>query len=365
MIRKTRVLVVDDSVVIRRLVTDALNADPAMEVVGVAANGLIALAKIPQLRPDLVTLDVEMPDMDGLQTLVEIRKSYPRLPVIMFSTVTSRGASATLDALAHGANDYVTKPANVGSVSEAMHRLRDELIPKIKHFCGNHLPMEPIVPKLIKTTPAPVIVKPAIPAAPPSRVDVVVIGVSTGGPDALSKIIPAIPAELPVPILIVQHMPPIFTKLLAERLNTISAIGVKEAEPGDVISPGMAWIAPGDFHMSVAALEDRMILKMDKMPHENSCRPSVDVLFRAAAKIYGPRVLAVILTGMGQDGLRGTEVICKAGGHAIAQDEATSVVWGMPGFIVRSGFASGVLPLSQIPREIVNRVQVGRSLHAV
>ncbi|MDD5348808.1 MAG: chemotaxis response regulator protein-glutamate methylesterase [Chthoniobacteraceae bacterium] len=353
---KARVLVVDDSVVIRRLVTDTLNADPDLEVIGVAANGRIALEKLGQLKPDAVVLDVEMPEMDGLETLRQIRKTHFRLPVIMFSTVTARGFLATLDALAAGATDYVTKPANVGGVGEALDRLRRELIPKIKHFCG----VKPSVlhePARPPAAPAPL----PKPLREPSRIDVVVIGVSTGGPDALVKLMPALPADLPVPILVVQHMPPVFTKLLADRLSAMSGIWVKEAEPGEHLSPGGVWIAPGDFHLTVCRQEGHAIVRTTKGPPENSCRPSVDVLFRSAVEAFGGHVLGVVLTGMGRDGFRGSELIRNAGGDVFAQDEATSVIWGMPGFVARGGLANAVLPLQQIPAEIVKRVHLGRT----
>lgn len=357
---KIRVLVVDDSVVIRRLVTDALNADPALTVAGVAANGQIALAKIPQLRPDIVTLDVEMPELGGLETLVEIRKTHPRLPVIMFSTLTDRGAASTLDALALGANDYVTKPANVGSVSEALQRLRHDLIPKIKHFCG--APQEvprphPIIPVRKRNDAFSV---PSF-STMEQRVNVVALGVSTGGPEALVKLVPQLPADLPVPVLAVQHMPPIFTKMLADRLDGASSIRVKEAAFGDRPVPGGMWIAPGDFHLAVAAGDGGFVLGINQLPRENSCRPAVDVLFRSVAETYGPHALAVVLTGMGQDGLRGCEAIRQAGGQVIVQDEATSVVWGMPGFVARAGLANAVLPLGEIAHEIVRRTFTGRS----
>jgi two-component system chemotaxis response regulator CheB len=355
---KIRVLVVDDSVVIRRLVTEALNADPALEVVGIAANGRIALSKLSQVQSDIVTLDVEMPELNGLETLAEIRKTHPHLPVIMFSTLTARGAAATLDALALGANDYVTKPANVGSVSEALQRLRDELIPKIKHFCGN-APPAVAQPRPAAHAQARMSTPPAHLPAATQRIDVVALGVSTGGPDALLKLVPNLPADLPVPILAVQHMPPIFTKLLADRLNAISHIRVQEAAPGDRPEPGGMWIAPGDFHLVAARNNGTCSLNTNQAPRENSCRPAVDVLFRSVVEAYGPHVLGVILTGMGQDGLRGCELIRQTGGRVIAQDEATSVVWGMPGFVARAGLANSVLPLGEIAGEIVRRTFAG------
>jgi len=354
---RIRVLIVDDSVVIRRMVTDALGSEPGLEVVGTAADGRIALAKIPQLNPDVVTLDVEMPVMDGLEALAALRRMYPRLPVIMFSTLTERGATATLDALALGANDYVTKPSSVGGAAPAIERIRQELIPKIKVHCGAAAGMAVPVAR-----PAPPRVLPARPSPEPtstrmrSRVDVVAMGVSTGGPNALAVVVPELPADLPVPVLIVQHMPPVFTKFLAERLATKARIEVREGEAYQSVEAGQAWVAPGDYHLMVEkdAQGARMLTHQGKP--ENSCRPSADVLFRSVAAAYGPHVLAVVMTGMGQDGLRGCECVREAGGQVIVQDEATSIVWGMPGFVARAGLADKVLPLDQIAGEIVRRV---------
>jgi len=360
--KKIKVLIVDDSVVVRRIISDTLSGDPAMEIVGIAANGRIALEKMPRLEPDIITLDIEMPEMDGLQTIVEIRKLYPRLPVIMFSTLTERGASASLEALARGANDYVTKPSNVGSVGEAMQCLRDDLIPKIKALCGQAV-IQTIVnkPRPAQATAAAEERPVAIRAGKKERVDIVAIGISTGGPNALAEVIPAIPAGLPVPLVIVQHMPPLFTRLLAERLTGMAAIKIHEGVEGEGIEPGHAWLAPGDFHMQVERSMGRLRVKLNQEAQENSCRPSVDVLFRSVAKQFGPNVLAVIMTGMGQDGLIGCEHIRKAGGQVIVQDEASSVVWGMPGAVSRAGLADQVLPLNQLAAEIVSRVQYGRT----
>jgi two-component system chemotaxis response regulator CheB len=363
--RNIRVLVVDDSVVVRKIVTDSISADPEIEVVGVAANGKIALAKIPQLKPDILTLDIEMPEMDGLETLVEVRKIYPTLPIIMFSTLTERGGAKTLEALSLGATDYVTKPANVGSVSIAMQRVRDELVPKIKTFCselaGLKTPAEskpkpvPKAKEVVKKT-----FKPKVAPSTNTRIDIVAIGVSTGGPNALADLFPVFPEDFPVPIVIVQHMPPFFTKLLAERLASKSKLDVQEGTPGQVLSPGKAWIAPGDFHMVLKRNGTNVDIQNNQAPQENSCRPAVDVLFRSVADLFGQRVLSVILTGMGQDGLIGCEYIKDAGGRVIVQDETTSVVWGMPGFVAKAGLAEKVLPLNQIGQEIIRIVKIGR-----
>jgi two-component system chemotaxis response regulator CheB len=346
---KIRVLVVDDSAVVRRVVTDELSADPELAVAGTAANGQIALAKMPQVNPDLVILDVEMPDMNGIETLAELRKSYPRVPVVMFSALTERGAAATLDALALGATDYFTKPTGTGGLDESRRVIREELIPAIKAICAPK-PAAPAAPT--PTAPAA--------ATRASKIAAVVIGTSTGGPNALADVFKALPGDLPVPILIVQHMPPMFTRLLAERLTATTRVPVEEAALGAVLRPGRALIAPGDFHMTVArdGFQIRAVLNQDQP--ENSCRPAADPLFRSAARVFGDGVLAVVLTGMGQDALRGTEAVKAAGGQVIAQDEQSSVVWGMPGFVVRNGLADKVLPLGLIGSEIVRRVTGGR-----
>jgi two-component system, chemotaxis family, protein-glutamate methylesterase/glutaminase len=346
---KIRVLVVDDAVVVRSRVSKILSSDPELEVVGVAANGRIALAKIPRLNPDVIVLDIEMPEMDGLETLAVIREIYPQLRVIMFSTSTRTGAIATLEALSLGASDYVTKPSKLGSVEASDQHIREELIPKIKVFGrGNTL-----------FSPATTISEPVFPAVHNRReqVDIVAIGVSTGGPNALAKILPALPADLGVPILIVQHMPPMFTKLLAERLNSQCQISVYEAVSQAILKPGQAWIAPGDFHMIVHRQEDVVKLITHQAPPENSCRPSVDVLLRSVAEVYNKRAIAVILTGMGQDGLHGCKCIREAGGQVLAQDKASSVVWGMPSVVVNAGLADKILPLDQMADEIIQRIR--------
>jgi len=355
---KIRVLVVDDSVVVRRMVSDVLSADPQLEVAATAANGKIALARLTQVNPDIVILDVEMPEMDGLETLTNIRKSFPSLPVIMYSTVTWRGAESTLEALARGAADYVTKPSNVGSAVQAIETIRSQLIPKIKAFCGRAQGFE--LPPDLAVPPA---AKPPQPRLSRStaRVDVVAIGVSTGGPNALADLLPALPGDFPVPVVIVQHMPPVFTRLLAERLAARSQIAVKEGHGGAVLEPGCAWVAPGDYHMIVEAEANGAVLRTHQGPPENSCRPAVDVLFRSVAEAYKPHALAVVMTGMGQDGLRGCERICELGGQVLAQDAASSVVWGMPGFVAKAGLASKILPLDQLAPEITRQVLVGRA----
>ncbi len=372
---KIRVLVVDDSVVIRKLVTDSLGGDPDIEVVGTAANGRLALSKLTQLNPDLVTLDIEMPEMNGLETLAALRKTHPKLPVIMFSTLTQRGASATLDALALGATDYVTKPANVGSVTAGLQRIRDDLIPKIKAFCRRPLGMQ--VSALAKTgvggqaagpgaseskrSEPPRLFSPIASSGSRFRIDVVAIGVSTGGPNALATLFPHWTATFPVPIVLVQHMPPTFTRLLAERLSTKSTMKVSEGQTGDSLTPGQAWVAPGDFHMIVEREAAGARLQLHQGPPENSCRPAVNVLFRSVVQAFGPHVLGVVMTGMGQDGLEGCEAIKAAGGQVFVQDEASSVVWGMPGIVAKAGLADKIIPLDQLGGEILRRAEEYRS----
>jgi two-component system chemotaxis response regulator CheB len=367
--RPIKVLVVDDSVVVRRLVARVLEEDPAVEVVGAAANGRIALAKIAQLDPDVVTLDIEMPELDGLATLAELRPRWPRLPVIMFSTLTERGAEATLEALSLGASDYVTKPTGLHNPAEAMAAVQAELVPRIKALHGRRLlsrmPQSQALTAEATSAPSPAV--PAVkPPARPSdaRIDVVAIGVSTGGPNALAELLPALPGTLPVPIVIVQHMPPIFTRMLANRLDGRCALSVIEAEGGELLLPGRVHIAAGGQHLTLARQGTSIVTVATDDPPENSCRPAVDVLFRSVASLYGSGALAVVLTGMGQDGLRGAEAIRVAGGHVVAQDKASSVVWGMPGFVARAGLADAVLPLDAVAAEIGRRVAVRRSVPA-
>ncbi|WP_018685577.1 protein-glutamate methylesterase/protein-glutamine glutaminase [Actinokineospora enzanensis] len=342
------VLVVDDSVVIRRLVTDVLSADPKVRVIGTAPDGKIALAKIAQLKPDVVTLDVEMPVLNGVETVREIRKTNPKLPVIMFSTLTSDGAEATVAALAAGATDYVTKPANAGSVNKAVNEVREQLLPRIHALCGKpvYAPPPPRPPDAAKKA-----------AGPRPPVQAVFIGSSTGGPEALRTVLTKLPATLPVPILVAQHMPPVFTTMLARRIDQESALRVVEATEGDPLRPGSVYIAPGGRHMEVVKAPGGARIRLHDGPMENHCRPAVDVLFRSAARVYGAGSLVVMLTGMGQDGKLGTQGLAALGAGVLAQDQASSVVWGMPGAVVSAGLADAVLPLGQIAENIVARLQ--------
>jgi two-component system chemotaxis response regulator CheB len=369
------VLIVDDSLVIRRLVTEALEADPLVEVVGVAQNGRIALRKISELKPDAVTMDIEMPEMDGITCVREVRKTNTRLPIVMFSTLTERGASSTLDALAAGASDYVTKPSNVGSVGESKQSIRDELIPKLVALTQAHRPQlrAPGVPSRVTPPPpraggptrtAPVSAGPQRPRDPGLRetpYEVLAVGSSTGGPDALAKFLGGLPGDLPVPVVLVQHMPPIFTRLLAERLNSNCALTILEAEEGMTLRPGTVLVAPGGRHLEIVAKAGSVVARLTDGPPENYCRPAVDVLFRSVARVYAHRTLGVILTGMGRDGTQGSTKIREAGGQVFAQDEASSVVWGMPGALVAAGQADRVMPLLELPSAVGSALARSRS----
>lgn len=349
---KIRILVVDDSVLVRRMLSNVIDSDPALEVVGAAANGKIALAKIPLVNPDLIILDIAMPEMDGLETLAAIRKQDTKLPIIMFSVLTDLGTKATVEALALGATDYVTKPQNMQSKVEAIENIKEQLIPKIKLFCESQN-TEETFPQNIATNQK-FNSQALIPI--PSKVEIVAIGVSTGGPNALETVLQQLPVNFPVPIVIVQHMPATFTKRLAERLAQKCQIRVSEGYESAILEPGLAWIAPGDYHMLLERQGTTVQLITNQEAPENSCRPAVDVLFRSVAKTYGANTLAVILTGMGQDGLQGCQCIREVGGQVIVQDEATSVVWGMPGIVANSGLADRILPLPEIASEILRRV---------
>jgi len=360
-----RVLIADDAVVVRRILTTVIDEDPDLEVCGVAANGAIALQKLEQLKPDIITLDIEMPEMDGLQALAALRKINRDIPVIMFSTLTERGAAATLEALSLGASDYVTKPANVGSVNAAMESVRRELIPRIKSLCKRPLSSSAasggagiagVAGAPTRTNAFPPLGR-SVTAAPSSgRVDVVAIGASTGGPIALSTVLAALPKDLRVPVVVTQHMPPVFTRLLAQRLDSSIAIEVREAERGDLLRPGLVLIAPGDYHMAFRRTSLGIEVDLNQGAPVNYCRPAVDVMFNSIASLYRGDVLAVVLTGMGHDGRDGCATLKEKGAQVVAQDEATSVVWGMPGAVASAGLADSLLPIDQIGPKIVSIV---------
>jgi two-component system chemotaxis response regulator CheB len=353
--RRTRILIVDDSAVMRSLLRSVVCADESLEVAGAAADGRSALDAIETLRPDLVLLDVEMPVMDGLVTLRQLRARGHRMPVIMCSSLTQRGAQVTIEALACGASDYVTKPAGQASREAATRALALDLTPRIHALTGQSrsLPLPLCPPRIPLLLPLPAAHRPQSVSSAPA---LLAIGVSTGGPAALDVLLPALPASFPLPVLIVQHMPELFTGVFAQRLDGRCRLRAREAAEGDPVRPGTICIARGNWHMEVLAasrLGQPPTLHLNQGPLENHCRPAVDVLFRSAAAVYGAGVLALVLTGMGSDGLIGCRAIRDRGGSVLAQDEATSTVWGMPGAVANAGLAQSVLPLQAIVPEIL------------
>lgn len=363
---RLRVLVVDDSPLIRRLVTRMIESDPDMIVAATARNGREAVTKYDVQKPDVVVLDVEMPVMNGLQALREIRAMDPRAAVIMFSTLTEHGASATLQALSAGATDYVAKPARVGTGAQDAGDVQAELIAKVRAAAeaarrprrgaapatgspprtGDPPAVPPLTPAAASRSAAPS-TDPPRPRVPRRDRAFRAIGIasSTGGPNALEQVVRNLPANLPVPVFIVQHMPPVFTGMLARQLNEVTPLHVREAAGGEVAAPGEIWLAPGALHMEVVPHASGGKIRVFDGPREHSCRPAADVLFRSLAAVFGPSTLALVLTGMGKDGAEGARAIRARGGEVWVQDEATSVVWGMPGEVVRAGQADAVLPL--------------------
>ena len=369
--RKIRVLVVDDSVVMRRLIIRMLNSDPIFDVVGFARDGLDAIEKVEQLMPEVVTLDVEMPQLDGLGALKVLQDRYPDMKVVMCSSLTERGANTTIDALMAGASDYVTKQHSNELSNDAYEVLQKDLTAKIRRLFGvEKLPVEPAPLKPLAPlfspgntgqalgagSPASLFLAGPVPARRRLAPEVLAIGVSTGGPTALAEMLPMIPADFALPIVIVQHMPPLFTQLLADRLSKLCAMPVMEAAAGMEIVPGRMLIAPGNFHMRLVRKGLRIEVELNQDQPENSCRPAVDVLLRSVAEVYGATTLAVILTGMGQDGLAGIRPLKQLGAPVLVQDKATSAVWGMPGAVAEAKLADAVLPLREIVPEIMRRL---------
>ena len=341
-----RLLIVDNSVFVREALREVLRSDPEIEIVGTASSGEQALALLPGLRPNLMTLDLALPGMSGLSTLAEIRKISPTLPVILFSMFTEPPGASKRDARTQELTLYVKKPSQEMTSSAARPQFRDELISKIKFLC-QPAPVRLDTRSRIETDAGQGACAP---------VEVVAIGASTGGPDALADLIAKLPADFPAPILIVQHMPPKFTHHLADRLDSLTALRVREGKVGGKLGTGEVWIAPGDYHMTVARQGSDVVLMTNKGPTEQGCRPSVDVLFRSVAEVFGSHVLGIVLTGMGADGTSGAQAIWDAGGEVIVQDKATSAIWGMPGRVVAAGLAHTVCPLGSVASEVMRRV---------
>ncbi len=378
-----RVLVVDDSAFMRRVVSEAIAAEPDLEVAGLAVNGLDALLKVEQLQPDVVTLDVEMPEMDGLAALRHLMARYPR-PVVMVSSLTQAGTITTIRALMIGAVDFVAKPS--GPISLDFHRVREELVHKIRVAARARVVGRGAAPRAaglaaearllaLEGSPAPL--APGRPPAdapspdpwrspnraPPARgaLDerperLVVIGSSTGGPRALSTLVPNLPVLPNVAYLIVQHMPAGFTRSLAERLDAAGPLAVREAAVGDHLAPGLALVAPGDYHLRIGP---GGAVRLDQEPRVHGVRPSVDVALEAAAQSFGAHAVAAVLTGMGQDGADGAAAVHAAGGYVLAEDESTCVVWGMPRAVAERGVAQRIVPLDRMAGAI-GEVLAGR-----
>ncbi len=357
-----KVLLVDDSSLVRRMLMMALKQHPEIEVVAAAPTGAVALARLGEVAVDAVVLDVEMPGLDGVETLIRIRQKFPRLPVVMFSALTERGAEVTVRALAAGASDYVCKPSAVeGTGSQQV--VSQQLVPKLLALCGRRaMRAEGSLSLPVATTSRPAraqaISFSSVRTATPGRqVELVVIASSTGGPNALAELMPKLPADLGVPVLLVQHMPPVFTRYLAERIHSGGPLPAREASDGQPLEPGAILVAPGDYHLEVERREAQLCVRLTQAPAENSCRPAADVLFRSAARVSGDGVLGVVLTGMGQDGLLGSRAIVDAGGRMLVQDEASCVVWGMPKAVEQAGLADEVLPLGDLALAIERRCQ--------
>lgn len=367
-----RVMVVDDTVTYRRILSDVIESIGEAQVVATAPQGRLALARLEQQHIDLVLLDLEMPDMDGLETLIEIRKKHPQVSVIMISGQTARAAQATVQALEQGALDFVRKPE--GSDMEASRKeLVDKLKPLLRHVrtrCNLRSPQleSQVKASLLKPKDmvAPPVRAPLRKGPMPSRFQAVGIGVSTGGPNALGEVIPRLPRDFPLPILLVQHMPPGFTASLAEHLDRRSPLEVIEAKEGELILPGRIYIAPGGRHMVVrkrpaSELEDEaMIIGINDNPPENSCRPSVDVLFRSMTAQYGSDWLSVVMTGMGNDGCEGVRALKRQGGYCLTQGAESCVVYGMPLAVDEAGLSDEQIPLGSLAPRITDLAFTGR-----
>jgi two-component system chemotaxis response regulator CheB len=353
---RIKVLVVDDSALMRRVIWGLLEQDPDIQVVGSAVDGQDAIERVHQLKPDVLTLDVEMPRLDGLQTLGYLMSESP-VPCVMLSAYTPRGAETTLKALDYGATDFVLKPSGV--ISLDLERVKEELLAKIKVAKTIDLKRLPFRPSRPAEGPAGTSGQAPNAGQAPKRAPVkdrggvVAIGTSTGGPRALAALLPALPADLPGPVLVVQHMSAGFTQTLAARLDRDCAIHVKEAEQGELLEAGTVYLAPGDWHMEVKREPAGVRVKLDQRPPVLGVRPCVDLLFNSVAEAYGPKALGVVLTGMGRDGAKGLKAMKAMKARTLAQDEASSVVYGMPRAAYASGAVDKVLGLADMAKAIV------------
>ena len=358
-----RVMVVDDSALIRGLITRTLESDPDIKVVESVGNGELAVKAVGRVDVDVVILDIEMPVMDGLTALPEILRAAPGVKVIIASTLTRRNASVSLRALAAGACDYVAKPASVREL-HAPDGFRHELLAKVKALADPSRRRSRSADAAAPRGSSRGLYRGAkIALRPPSplRPELIAIGSSTGGPQALFKVFAELRSRLRVPILITQHMPPTFTAILAEHIERIYGSRCAEARDKEPLEPGQIYLAPGDYHMIVERGDRAPVIRVVQSPPENFCRPAVDPMMRSLAAVFGPRVLGVILTGMGRDGLIGSQAIVEAGGTIVAQDEATSVVWGMPGAVATAGLCSNVIPIGEVAGRVLRFVNGSRT----
>ncbi len=363
---KIRTLLVDDTVIYRKILTEVVKQFPSLECSGTAASGTIALRKMKQSPIELVLLDVHMPDMDGVETLKQIRQSYPDTIVVMISGVSSRSTKTTITALELGAVDFVRKPDG-NDYDSNIKRLVSDLSPVLKlvqtrlYARGSTISSKPKVETSKAVSKYPVSVEREY--SVPDRFSVITIGVSTGGPEALKTLIPLLPSSLPIPILLVQHMPPTFTKSLAESLDRKASLRVVEAQEGQKVEAGTVYIAPGGRHMVVREKGGNINIGITDGPPENSCRPSVDVLFRSVASVYGAKgIMAAVLTGMGSDGLNGMRTLKRKGCLCFTQNEESCVVYGMPRAIDEAGLSDKSLSLEDIAKEICTRLRCGTLL---
>jgi len=345
-VERLRLIVIDDSAVYRKVVSDVLNGITDVEVVAVAPNGKIGLEKIERLKPDVVTLDVEMPEMDGIETLRNLKKRNISCEVVMLSSFTTEGAEATVEALELGALDFITKPEGTGLLDNSKI-IEQQLKPLLSCIFTKRMLCKAKEYKPIRKVETPV------PANNPAKVSIVVIGISTGGPNALLKVIPKLPKNFSLPIVVIQHMPKNFTASLAESLNKKSAVNVLEAENGQQLESGNVYVAPGGKQMKVSLSGSRGFLTVTDDPPENNCKPSVDYFFRSVAKEYRNKALGIIMTGMGSDGVLGLRLMKRRGVRVIAQSEETCVVFGMPGEAFKAGVVDSLVPLDRIANEII------------
>ncbi|MBZ5526581.1 MAG: chemotaxis-specific protein-glutamate methyltransferase CheB [Acidobacteriia bacterium] len=345
-----RILIVDDSSPIRQTISSLLTEEDDMQVVGIAPNGRMGVEKVTQVRPDVVLLDIEMPEMDGMTALKLIRKDHANLPIIMFSALTKKGATQTLEALALGADDYVAKPSMQANLDEALENCKNELVPKIRALCGRAAADKTLAAR----------VQPANPARLSSHADVVVLTASTGGPNALAELLPRFPANCPVPIIVVQSMLPLLVKSFVEKLQGQCRMKVLESGAAQPLLPGI-YVATGQKHTVVERVGNEIHIVAKESVADNQHVPSTDILLQSLTNAYGGNCLVGVLTGMGNNGVKGCELVRSLGGEILVQDQASSKVWGTASAVLEAGVAHGVLPLNGFYDHIRRRILASKS----